>query len=133
MYIKDDPRLTLTYFMAISNLNGKRCKNDFFVCFDCAFLSQILSTSTPKKFYRSSSFGDLGQRLLVSCLSTLSNDFSSELTWPISFKFHKQPSGIGGKKVLIFVSGHLIKMASMLVHANNLKKSSSPLPFNRLP
>ena len=51
------------------------------------FLSQMLSNSTPKKFNRSSAFGDLGQRSLVSCLSTPSNDFYPELLGQFHLNF----------------------------------------------
>ena len=47
---------------------------------------KMLSNSTTKKFYRSRSFGDLGQRLLVSCLYTFSKDFS-EIIFFYSLKF----------------------------------------------
>ena len=83
------------------------------------------SNSTPKIIYRLRSFGDLGQRLLVSCLSTFSKDISSETTGPISFKFPMQPSGIGGKKVYIFGPGYLTKMAPMHIYSKNLQKKST--------
>ena len=54
------------------------------------------------KFWRSRSFGDIGQRSHASCLSTFSNGFLSEITWAISFKFHMQPPSKGGKKISIF-------------------------------
>ena len=44
---------------------------------------KIRSDSTPKKFERSWSFGDLGQRSLVSLLPTFMKDFFPETTWPI--------------------------------------------------
>ena len=45
--------------------------------------------------------------------STLSKNFSSATIWPISIKFHMQPSDKGGKKVYlyyIFGLGHMTKM-----------------------
>ena len=59
----------------------------------------------------------------VSCQSTFSKGFSSETTRPISFKFHMQPSSKGGKKVCIFGSGHMTKMATMPIYGKNLKIS----------
>ena len=47
---------------------------------------------------------------------------SSETTGPISFKFHRQTSSKAGKKVDIFGSGHMIKMAAMPIYGKNLKK-----------
>ena len=56
----------------------------------------------------------------VTCqLSTVSKDFSSETTKPISFKFHMQPSGKMGKKVYIFGWGHMTKMAVMPIYDKN--------------
>ena len=40
--------------------------------------------------------------VFVLCPSTFSKDFYSETSEPISFEFHMQPSGKGGKKVYIF-------------------------------
>ena len=65
--------------------------------------------------------------------STFPKDFSSETTGPISIKFHMQPLDRGGKKVYIFRSGHMTKMAAMPIYGKNLKKSSSPEPLGRLP
>ena len=67
------------------------------------FDMKMHSNATPKKFYRSRSLSDLGQRSLVSCLSTVSKDFSSEATMSISVTFHMQPPGNGGKKVYIYM------------------------------
>ena len=97
------------------------------------FDMKMHSNSTAKKLYRSLSIGDLSQRSLVSCLSTLSKDFSSEATVPISFKFHMQPPGSGGKKVYIFGHGHMTKIATMPICDKNLKKSFSPEPLGQLP
>ena len=51
------------------------------------------------KFWGSRSFGNLGHRSHVNCLSTFSKGYFSETTGPISFRFHMQPSSKGGKKV----------------------------------
>ena len=64
---------------------------------------------------------DLGQRSIVSCLSIFSEDFSSEITGPISFKFHSQPPGKGVKNVYIFDPGHMTKMAAKpILYGENL-------------
>ena len=62
------------------------------------------------------------------CLK-FSKDFSSETTWPISIIFHMQPLYRGGK----IRPGHMTKMAATPIYGKNLKKSSSPEPFGRLP
>ena len=54
--------------------------------------------------------------------STFSKDFSSETTWPFSFKFHLQPPGKGGKKVYTFGPSHMIKLAAIPTYGKNLKK-----------
>ena len=71
-------------------------------------------------FCRSKSVGDLGQRSLVSCLST---SFSSETTEQILYKVHTQPPGKGGKKVYIFGPDHMTNMATMPICCKNLKRS----------
>ena len=68
------------------------------------FDMKMHSNSVPKKFLRSRSFGDLGQRSLVICLSTFSKDFSSETTRLISIKFHMQSLDRGGKESLYILS-----------------------------
>ena len=72
------------------------------------------------KFWRSRSFGDIGQRSHASCLSTFSNGFLSETTRPISFTFHMQPPSKGGRKH-IFGIGHMNKMAAMPIYGQDLK------------
>ena len=91
------------------------------------------SNTTTKKFYRSKSVGDRGQRPVISWLSTFSKDFSSETTGPISFKFQLQPLGKGGKNVYTFSPGHMTKIATMPIYGKNHKKSSCPEPLGRLP
>ena len=57
-----------------------------------------------------------------------SNIFSSETAWPIKAKFYVEPPWEGRTKVYINGSGHMTKMAAMLIYGKNLKKSSSPEP-----
>ena len=63
--------------------------------------------------------------------STISNDFSSETTGPISTKFHIQPPGPLGKKNCSNGLGHMTNMATMPIYGKNLQKSSSPEPLDR--
>ena len=46
--------------------------------------------------------------------------FFTETTGPIAFKFNMQPLGKGGKKVYIFHSGHMTKMAATPIYVKNL-------------
>ena len=43
------------------------------------------------------------------------------------------PPGKRGKKVYIFHSGHMTKVAAMLIYGKNLKKSYTSEPLGRLP
>ena len=63
--------------------------------------------------------------------STISNNFSSETTGPISSKFHIQLPGPLGKKSCSNGLGHMTNMAAMPIYGKNLKKSSSPEPLDR--
>ena len=58
--------------------------------------------------------------------------FSFEITGPISFKFHMQPSSKRGKKVYTFGVGHMTKMAAMPICGKDFKKKSLE-PLCRLP
>ena len=60
------------------------------------------------------------------CVSTVSNIFSSETTRPIEAKFHVEHPWDGRTKVCSNGSGHMTKLAAMLIYGKNLKKSSSP-------
>ena len=95
-------------------------KSAFLVAF-VFFDTVVYSNLTTVKFLRSRSFGDLGQRSHVSCLSTFSTGFSSETTGQISFKFHRQSFNKGVKKVYIFRQGHMTKIAAMPIYNKNLK------------
>ena len=44
--------------------------------------------------------------------------------WPIKAEFHVEPPWEVGKKVYINVTGHMTKMAAMLIYGKNLQKSS---------
>ena len=70
------------------------------------FNTKMHSNSIPMKFSRSRTFGDLVNRLVISCLPTFSKDFSSEATGPISLQFHIQPPGKGEKKLYLLSSSH---------------------------
>ena len=69
--------------------------------------------------------------MYVCVLSTFSNIFSSETTGPIEAKFHVEPPWDGRTKVFSNGTGHMIKMAAMLIYGKSLKKSSSPEPKGR--
>ena len=62
----------------------------------------------------------------VCVLSTFSNIFSSETTWPAEANFHMESPWDGGMKVCSNGPGHMTKMATMPIY--NLKKSSSLEP-----
>ena len=51
--------------------------------------------------------------MYVCMLSTFSNIFPSETTWPIEAKFHMEPPWDGGTKVCSNGPGHMTKMAAM--------------------
>ena len=48
----------------------------------------------------------------------------SETAWPIKAKFRVRPPWGVGKKVYINGTGHMTKMAAMLIYGKNLQKSS---------
>ena len=101
VYSKDDPELTLTYFMARSKFEARLL---------LAHLSQRL-------------IGELiGYPWSGVCRrpSTISNVFSSETAWPIKAKFYVEPPWQGGKKVYINGPGHMTKMAAMTIYGKNL-------------
>ena len=50
---------------------------------------------------------------VISPSLTFSKDFFSGTTESISIKFHMQPLGKGGKKVIIFLLGHMNMMAAI--------------------
>ena len=54
--------------------------------------------------------------------STISNIFSSEITWPIEAKFYVQPPWQGEKKVYINGPGHMTKMVATPIYGNNPSK-----------
>ena len=101
-------------------LTGRKVKTCIFVCFFwLVFDTVVHSKSTTMKFLRLMSFGDLGQRSHVSCLSIFSKDFFSETTRPILFKFHRHSSSKRGKKVYIFRLGRMTKMTAMPIYVRN--------------
>ena len=78
------------------------------------------SNSTLKKFYMSMSIGDLGERSLVSCLSTFSKEFSSDATGFIFIKFPIQLSSYVVKKICRFGPGHMTIFAALTIYNKNL-------------
>ena len=54
-------------------------------------------------------------------VSTFSNIFSSETTWPIEAKLYMEPPWDGGTKIYSNGPGHMTKMAAMPILLKNLK------------
>ena len=69
--------------------------------------------------------------MYVCVLSTFSNTIFSETAGPIEAKYNTEPPWDGGTEVCSNVSGHMTKMATMLIYGKNLKKSSSLEPKGR--
>ena len=55
----------------------------------------------------------------VVCLSTFSNIFSSETTWPIKLKIHMKTPKDAGTKVSSNGPGHMTKMAAIPIYGKN--------------
>ena len=91
---------------------------------------RFFSSPEPKAPGGAYSVGRL-RRPSVVRPSTISNDFSSEITGPIATKFHKQPSGTLGEKNCSNGLGHMTNMAAMPIYGENLKKSSSSEPIDQ--
>ena len=53
-------------------------------------------------------------------LSTISNIFFSEATWPIKAKFYVEPPWEVATKVYINGPGHMAKITTMPIHGKNL-------------
>ena len=120
--------LTLTYFMARSNLVPyafvlEKVKTmDFsetIVSYDIKVgrCSQLNEYMKHYEYQRWRSFIDLGPDLSDSIFL---NFFSSITTRPIESKFHVEPSWDGGTKVYSNGPGHMTKMAAMLIYCKNL-------------
>ena len=90
----------------------------------------IFSSPEPKAPAGAYSIGRLRRPSVVRS-STISNDFSSETTWPIATKFHIQPPGTLGKKKMFNSLGLMSNMAVMPIYGKNLEKSSSPEPIDQ--
>ena len=108
----------------------KKC---IFGCF-CALRYNNASEFNPYGFLEVKdiwprTFGNLGQRSLVGCLSTFSKGLFNETTWPISFKFYMRPLTKEVKKDYIFRIGHMTSIVTMAIHSKKLKNSFSPEPF----
>ena len=137
----DDPELTLTYFLARSNLvpyafvweKGKTMDfSETFVVYDvkvgwCSKLNQYMNLY---EYQRSRSFIDLHPR---SLWFKFSNFFSLETFRPIEARFHVEPPWDRGMKVYSNGLCHMTNMAAMPIHGKNLKKSSSLEPKGQLP
>ena len=134
----DDPGLTLTYFMARSNLvpyafvweKGKTMDfSETIIVYDikvgrytCSLLNENMNL-----------YGYQGQGKSLTLVqghsdSTFSNFFSTEIARLIEAKFHVAPPWDGGTKVCSNGPGHMTNMAAMLIYGKNLKKSSALEP-----
>ena len=58
--------------------------------------------------------------VVIRRLSTISNVFFSETTWPIKAKFYMERPKEGGTKGYINGPGHMTKMAAMPIYGKNL-------------
>ena len=115
-------------------MDGKR-EREMILFYQLLVYLYIFSSPEPS--------GSQGELIVYPCsgvrpssvcrLSTISNIFSSETTWPIKAKFYVEPPWEGGTKVCINGPGHMTKMAAMPIYGKNLKKSSSPEPAGRFP
>ena len=128
----DDPRLTLTYFTARSNLvpyafvweKGKtKDFSETIVVYDIKVgrCSQLNVYMNLHEYQRSWSFIDLGPRSLRFFIFEL---LSSETAWLIEAKFHVEPPWDGRTKVCSNGPGHVTNMAAMIIYGKNCKKSS---------
>ena len=124
----DDPGLTLTYFMARSNMvpyayvREKVKTMDFsetIVVYDIKIgrYSQLNEYMKLYEYQRSRSFTDLGPNLSDSIFLNL---FSSITSWPIEAKFYMEPAWDGGKKAYSNGPGHMTKVAAMPIYGKNL-------------
>ena len=118
----DDTGLTLTYFMARSNLvpytsvweKGKTMDSGTIVVYDikngrCSQLNEYMNVYD---YQRSRSFIDLGPR---SLRFNSFKFFSQEAARPIKIKFHVEPPWDGGMKVNTNGLCHMTKLAAMLL------------------
>ena len=85
------------------------------------FVVEMHSNSTHIKFLWSDYTATLGNSQFSMSVN-ISEDFS-ETTCPISIRFDMQPSGKRGKRVYIFGTGHVTKMAAMPIYAQNLQNT----------
>ena len=121
----ENPGMTLTYFMARSNLvpyafvwkKGKTMAfSEFFVVYDIKVGSHSKLNEYMKlyEYQRSRSFIDLG---LNHSDSIFLNFFSSITTWPIEAKFYVEFPWDEGMKAYSDCLGHMTKMATMPIYS----------------
>ena len=107
----------------------EKVENWFFFVSIVLFDTIMYQKLTPMEFWRSGSFGDLGQRSHVSCqrASPLKLLGQFYLNFICSLLAKKE------RKSLFFCTGHMTKMAAMPIYGKNLEKTSSPEPLSGLP
>ena len=99
----NDSRLTLTYFMARSNLALlERVKTTDFSGTITDFVMKLASLSHNDKWYLlTSKFYPCPGALSILSLSTFSNIFFSKATWWIEAILHMEPPWVGETKVCL--------------------------------
>ena len=119
VYINDDPGLNLTYFTARSNWFTSTFK-----------LGKLLQSHLmDENLQRRTILNEIDPRGLsasvlglYTCIySLLSNIFFSKTTGLIKAEFHVEPPWDVGKKLYINGTGHMTKMAAMLIYGKNLQ------------
>ena len=61
---------------------------------------------------------------IYMCIAIIFKHLFSETAWPIKAKFYVEPPWELGEKVDINGTGHMTKMAAMLIYGKTLQKSS---------
>ena len=96
-------------------------KVHFSVAFVLFVVDEVFSNSTHMKFLWSDHTATFGNSQFSMSVN-ISEDFF-KTTCPISIKFDMQPSGKRGRRVYIFGTGHVTKMAAMPIHAQILQNT----------
>ena len=108
VYINDNPGLNLTYFTARS----------YWVT--CTFERGLNNTVNETDMTPGGCLP-----LPQDCIHVHNHYFQtslfSETAWPINAKFHVESFWEAGKKVYINGTGHMTRMAAMLIYGKNLK------------